>query len=83
MSAVDVLAVLDADVERQRIGVAAGHCDPDAMAEFEQARAAVAKLIEAVEFATDMLAAGDVSEGTRVRVYVALHNALARVWGAK
>lgn len=43
---VDVLAVLDADIERQRIGVAAGRCDPDAMAEFEDARAAVAELIE-------------------------------------
>lgn len=46
MSAVDVLAVMDADIERQRIGVAAGRCDADAMAEFEAARAAVAELIE-------------------------------------
>lgn len=41
----EVLEVLDADIERQRMGVAAGHCDPDAMAEFEDARTAVAALI--------------------------------------
>lgn len=44
-----VLAVFDADIERQRIGVAAGRCDPDAMAEFEDARAKVAELLAAVE----------------------------------
>ena len=42
-----VLAVFDADIERQRIGVAAGRCDPDAMAEFEDARAKVAELLAA------------------------------------
>lgn len=44
-----VLAVFDADIERQRIGVAAGRCDPDAMAEFEDARNAVAELLAADE----------------------------------
>lgn len=44
-SGAEILAVLDADIERQRIGVAAGRCDPDAMAEFEDVRTAVAALI--------------------------------------
>ncbi len=48
MSAVDVLAVLDAEIERCRIAVAAGRADADVMDEFEEARAAVAELIEAV-----------------------------------